>query len=114
MTSSGEHDRRWTFVTNHALVLAYIAKEPHARLRDVAHGVGVTERTAAQIVNDLEQAGYLTKTRNVDGNQDLDRFDEPQFRAANRDSHSSAHRRVPARVATRSGATDEPSDAATP
>jgi DNA-binding MarR family transcriptional regulator len=64
MTSTGEHDRRWTFVTNHALVLAYIAKDPHARLRDIAHGVGVTERTTAQIVNDLEQAGYLTKTRN--------------------------------------------------
>jgi uncharacterized membrane protein len=25
--------------------------------------VGITERTAAQIVNDLEQAGYVTKTR---------------------------------------------------
>jgi DNA-binding MarR family transcriptional regulator len=69
MTSLGEHDRRWTFVTNHALVLAYIAEDPLARLRDVAHGVGVTERTAAQIVNDLERAGYLTKTRNGRRNQ---------------------------------------------
>jgi DNA-binding MarR family transcriptional regulator len=69
VTSIGENDRRWTFVTNHALVLAYIAKDPHARLRDVAHGVGITERTAAQIVNDLERAGYLTKTRNGRRNQ---------------------------------------------
>jgi DNA-binding MarR family transcriptional regulator len=69
MTSTGRHDRRWTFVTRHALVLAYIAKDPHARLRDIAHGVGVTERTAAEIVNDLEQAGYLTKTRNGRRNQ---------------------------------------------
>ena len=59
MTSTGEPDRRWTFVTNHALVLAYIAKDPEARLRDIADGIGVTERTAAQIVNDLEQAGRL-------------------------------------------------------
>jgi DNA-binding MarR family transcriptional regulator len=65
----GEHDRRWTFVTNHALVLAYIAKDPHARLRDIAHGVGITERTTAQIVNDLERTGYLTKTRNGRRNQ---------------------------------------------
>ena len=36
---------------------------PNARLRDIAATVGITERTAAQIVNDLEQAGYLTKTR---------------------------------------------------
>ena len=56
-------------MTNHALVLGYIAKDPHARLRDIANGVGVTERTAAQIVNDLEQAGYLTKTRNGRRNQ---------------------------------------------
>jgi DNA-binding MarR family transcriptional regulator len=69
MTSIGEHDRRWTFVTNHALVLAYIAKDPHARLRDIALGVGITERTTAQIVNDLERTGYLTKTRNGRRNQ---------------------------------------------
>jgi len=40
-----------------------IATDPSARLRDIATTVGITERTAAQIVNDLEQAGYLTKTR---------------------------------------------------
>ena len=50
-------------MTNHGHVLAYVAADPEARLRDVAEHVGITERTAAQIVNDLEQAGYLTKTR---------------------------------------------------
>jgi DNA-binding MarR family transcriptional regulator len=50
-------------VTNHGHVLAYVAADPDARLRDVAERVGITERTAAQIVNDLEQAGYLTRTR---------------------------------------------------
>jgi DNA-binding transcriptional ArsR family regulator len=34
-----------------------------ARLRDIAATVGITERSAAQIVTDLEEAGYLTKTR---------------------------------------------------
>ena len=63
MTSTSEHDRHWSFVTNHARVLAYIAEHPDARLRDIADAVVITERTAAQIVNDLEQAGYLTKTR---------------------------------------------------
>lgn len=32
-------------------------------MRDIAQIVGITERTAAQIVSDLEGAGYLSKTR---------------------------------------------------
>jgi Mn-dependent DtxR family transcriptional regulator len=54
---------RWRFVTNHAHVLETIASDPTARLRDIALTVGITERTAAQIVNDLEEAGYVTKIR---------------------------------------------------
>ena len=50
-------------VTNHGHVLACIAADPNARLRDIAESVGITERTAAQIVSELGQAGYLTKTR---------------------------------------------------
>jgi predicted ArsR family transcriptional regulator len=60
---SGNHDHRWRFVTNHAHVLACLARDPDVRLRDVADTVGITERTAAQIVSDLEAAGYVTKTR---------------------------------------------------
>jgi Mn-dependent DtxR family transcriptional regulator len=56
-------DHDWRFVTNHAHVLETIARDPTARLRDIAHVVGITERTAGQIVDDLAQAGYLTKTR---------------------------------------------------
>ena len=51
-------------MTNHAHVLERIAAEPTVRLRDIAASVGITERTAAQIVHELERAGYLTKTRN--------------------------------------------------
>jgi hypothetical protein len=63
VSSGAERDRRWSFVTNHARVLGCIAGDPTARLRDIATAVGVTERTAAQIVSDLERAGYLTKRR---------------------------------------------------
>lgn len=63
-SSSMRNDNRgWRFVTNHAHVLACIAAAPDARLRDIALTVGVTERTAAQIISDLEHDGYLTKTR---------------------------------------------------
>jgi DNA-binding MarR family transcriptional regulator len=62
-SSSTEDSPGWSLVTNHGHVLACIAADPDARLRDIAATVGITERTAAQIVSDLEQAGYLTKTR---------------------------------------------------
>lgn len=60
---SGNGDHAFRFVTNHAHVLQIISADPTVRLRDIAQTVGITERTAGQIVSDLEQAGYLTKTR---------------------------------------------------
>jgi DNA-binding transcriptional ArsR family regulator len=60
-SSSGPH--LWRFLTNHAHVLETIVRDPTIRLRDIAAAVGITERTAAQIVKDLEQVGYVTKTR---------------------------------------------------
>ena len=63
MNSSSNDHHLWRFVTNHAHVLEAIASDPTVRLRDIAAIVGITERTAAQIVNDLEEAGYLTKIR---------------------------------------------------
>jgi DNA-binding MarR family transcriptional regulator len=62
-SSSGGSDHAWRFVTNHANVLTCIAADPSVRLRDIAESVGITERTAAQIVGELEEAGYLTKSR---------------------------------------------------
>jgi DNA-binding MarR family transcriptional regulator len=55
--------KQWTFLTNHAHVLLAIAREPTARLRDVAEAVGITERAAQAIVADLEAAGYLRRER---------------------------------------------------
>lgn len=68
-SSSEDTPLTFRFLTNHAHVLACIADDPDVRLRDVAVAVGITERTAAQIVNELEQAGYLTKTRDGRRNQ---------------------------------------------
>lgn len=53
----------WTFLTNHAHVLLCVARDPEARLRDVAAEVGITERAAQRIVTDLEEAGYLERRR---------------------------------------------------
>lgn len=68
-SSSEDNPLQFRFLTNHAHVLACIAADPRTRLRDVAVTVGITERTAAQIVNELEQVGYLTKTRDGRRNQ---------------------------------------------
>lgn len=54
---------RWTFLTNHLHVLACLARDPELRIRDIADLIGITERTTAQILSQLEAAGYLTKTR---------------------------------------------------
>ena len=62
-SNSGESDHPWRFLTNHAHVLTCIGADRSVRLRVIAVAVGVTERTAAQLVNDLVRAGYLTKTR---------------------------------------------------
>jgi DNA-binding Lrp family transcriptional regulator len=53
----------WTFFTNHAHVLVCLARDPEARLRDVAADVGITERAAQRIVADLVEAGYLERTK---------------------------------------------------
>lgn len=53
----------WTFLTNHAHVLICVARDPGARLRDVAEAVGITERAAQRIVADLVEAGYLERQR---------------------------------------------------
>jgi DNA-binding transcriptional ArsR family regulator len=62
-SSSPDDNHNWRFVTNHGHVLACIAADPSARLRDIAATVGLTERAVGQIISELEQAGYLTKTR---------------------------------------------------
>jgi len=54
---------RWSFLTNHARVLLRIAQDPDARLRDIAAGLGITERSAYGIVTDLTQAGYVIKQK---------------------------------------------------
>ena len=53
----------WTFLSNHAHVLVCLARDRDARLRDVAEQVGITERSVVKIVNELEQAGVVSRTR---------------------------------------------------
>jgi hypothetical protein len=53
----------WSFLTNHGRALLCLARDPEARLRDIASELGITERRAYGIVVDLTAAGYVVKSR---------------------------------------------------
>src|SRR5690348_12817600 len=55
--------REWGFLTNHARALLCIARDPGARLRDIADALDITERSAFAIVTNLADAGYIVKER---------------------------------------------------
>ena len=54
---------RWTFITNHGLVLSYIYHSPKTTAREIASEIGVTERTTHKIISDLEAAGYIERRK---------------------------------------------------
>ncbi|GAA4593157.1 hypothetical protein GCM10023194_56750 [Planotetraspora phitsanulokensis] len=60
MTSPDARSSSWTFLTHHARVLLEIARDPEARLRDIANAIGITERAVQNIVNDLRDGEYVT------------------------------------------------------
>src|SRR5689334_16054211 len=63
MSVPDDRGGNWTLLTGHGRVLVEIARNPGSRIRDLSAGAGITERTAQAIVADLEQAGYITRTR---------------------------------------------------
>ncbi len=58
-----ERKRKWTFLTNHAVLLSYIALHPRMTARELAKFVGITERAVRKIIADLLEEGYITKNR---------------------------------------------------
>ena len=54
---------RWTLITNHGLVLSYLAHHPSHTAREIANHVGITERTTHKIISDLEATGYIERSK---------------------------------------------------
>ena len=55
----------WSFLSSHARVLLCIARDPGARLRDIAASVGITERSAhakETLTAGLDRLGYASAT----------------------------------------------------
>jgi hypothetical protein len=59
----GTRERSWSLLSNHGLVFIVIARDPQARVRDIAERVGITERAAHRIVADLCDEGFISRTR---------------------------------------------------
>lgn len=53
---------QWTFLTNHGHVLVCVAQNPDVRIAQIADLVGIGERSAHRIVNDLVEGGYVVRT----------------------------------------------------
>lgn len=53
----------WTFITNHGLVLTYIARHPRGTTREIADAIKVTEWTVHRIIGELEKNGYIERHR---------------------------------------------------
>ncbi len=54
---------KWTLFSNHGHVLVCLARDPEARLRDVAADVGITERAVQKIVRDLQDGEMVSVTK---------------------------------------------------
>lgn len=54
---------RWTIFSNHGHVLLFVARNPTARIRDLAASIGLTERAVQKILGELEEARYISRTR---------------------------------------------------
>ena len=66
---------QWTFFSNHTHVLVCIAEDPEIRTRDIAGRVGITERSAARIIQQLRSENILVAAKKGRRNQyfiDLD------------------------------------------
>lgn len=53
----------WRLLSNHGLALICLARNPEMTLRQIGDWVGVTERTAHEIVKELCADGYLSRSQ---------------------------------------------------
>ncbi len=67
--ASDKTKSKWTFLSNHSHVLICLARDPQLSLREVALQVGITERAIQKIVTELEEGGYLTRTKDGRSNR---------------------------------------------
>lgn len=57
------NSKQWAFLSSHGLVFVYVIRYPDSTNREIALAVGLTEQTVHRILRNLEEEGYLIKTR---------------------------------------------------
>ena len=77
-------NKPWTFITNHGAVLGIIGERSKITVREISSYLGITERTVHNILSDLVEAGYITKTKVGRRNQFVVHPDLPMRRAEQR------------------------------
>ena len=68
-------ERRWGFLTTHALMLIHVIQHPRSTVREIALAVGVTERAAHSALQDLREAGIIERHREGRRNRYTVNFD---------------------------------------
>lgn len=54
---------KWTFLSHHAHVLIALDRNPDARIGELAEILNLTSRSVVNVLNDLVEGQYLTKSR---------------------------------------------------
>ena len=55
--------RSWGFLTTQALILIHVTQHPRSTVREIALAVGITERAAHSVLQDLREAGIIQRQR---------------------------------------------------
>ena len=53
----------WGFLTNYSVLLVYIVLHPESTVREIAYGIGITERATLGILRDLDDEGIVNRHR---------------------------------------------------
>lgn len=55
--------KNWTFLSHHAHVLLALSENPDLTIEELAKIAGLTTRSIVNVLKDLEDGGYLVKSR---------------------------------------------------
>ncbi len=69
--------KKWTFLSNHGHVFAYIAEHPQSTTQYIAQKAGLSIRAVQIIIDDLEEEGYISKKKNGRSNHYEINSDKP-------------------------------------
>ena len=53
----------WAFLSNHGRIFTYLAKHPQVTIQVLAHRTGLSIRAVSDVLDDLEEEGYLTREK---------------------------------------------------